>query len=206
MAARRHERAGQSALEPVSTMLIVRATIEGRVAMRQDRNDDDVATDVSGVAAMSRPGWRAYGFGLGLVGVVLAIVIGTPAALVVATGRTCACAQPPDLIVQNASTSSVTVTWKREGLTLAPDENGAGTVVVEACASMNTTLPQGTVHVVVTSVSEVEEFDLDIPQRYATSPFAWRVVHGGGVIKDAGPTGPTDDPLANCVAEGASEG
>jgi hypothetical protein len=54
------------------------------------------------------------------------------------------------------------------------------------------------VQVVVTSASESQAFEVDIPQRFATDPFGWWVVREGGAIEDAGPGGPADDPLAAC--------
>jgi hypothetical protein len=146
----------------------------------------------------SGPGLRSSLLGLGAVGVLLAIAIGTPAALVVVSGRTCACAQPPDLVVQNADARPATVEWRHEGGSLVQGETDAGTVVVAACDSMSTILPQGRVHVVVSSASEVRAFDLDIPQRFATDPFAWRVVREGGAIEDAGPSGPDGTPFSTC--------
>jgi hypothetical protein len=127
-----------------------------------------------------------------------------PAALVVVTGRTCACVQPPDLVIQNADARPATVAWKHEGGSLVPGEPDAGTFVVAACEKMDTILPQGRVHVVVSSASEVQDFDLDIPQRFATDPFAWRVVREGGAVEDGGPSGPDGNPLSTCRSEPAA--
>jgi ABC-type Fe3+-hydroxamate transport system substrate-binding protein len=145
-------------------------------------------------------GPRSVLFGIGLSGVVLAAVIGTPAALVVATGRTCACAQPPDLVVTNADTSPVTVAWRLQGVSLVPDEPASGTVVVAACDGITATLPEGTVDVVVTSAASMDRFALEIPHLYARDPIGYRVVREDGAIEDAGPRGPADEPLAGCAA------
>ena len=153
----------------------------------------------------SRFGLRTRILGLGAGSLLLAIVIGTSASLVVATGRTCGCAQPPDLVVQNADTRPVTVAWQHEGLPLvANGEPGTGSLVVQACSAGTAVFSQGRVHVVVTSASEVRQFDLDIPKRYAADPFASLVVRAGGTIEDAAPQAPGEDPLPSCAPEPAA--
>jgi hypothetical protein len=142
--------------------------------------------------------------GLGAAGALIAILAGTPAALVVATGRTCGCAQPPDLVVENADTRPLSVAWELEGIPPVLDGPTSGTVVVAPCDAMRTVLPQGTVHVLVTSASASQAFDLDIPQRFAMQPFGWRVARDGGAIDDVGQGGPDDDPLAACAAGAAA--
>ncbi len=135
--------------------------------------------------------------GLGLGGIVLAallaIAIGTPAALVVATGRTCACAQPPDVIVVNGSTDPVTLTWRQAGLVGALDGHH-GTERVEACAAFTTTFPQGRIKVTVTSTAATRTFELDIPQRFASDPFGRYVVGRDGAVQDATRADPVAAP------------
>jgi hypothetical protein len=59
--------------------------------------------------------------GVGVVGALVAFAAGSSAALVVPTGRSCACAQPPDLVVSNAGRLPVVVTWRQESGPLVPD-------------------------------------------------------------------------------------
>jgi hypothetical protein len=82
------------------------------------------------------------------------------------------------------------VTWRRDGIVGTPVGQETGAATAEPLGGLQAILPQGRVHVVVTSRSEVQAFDIEIPQRFADSPFASYLVREGGAVEDAG-SGPS---------------
>ncbi len=142
------------------------------------------------------------GIGGGVLAVLAALALAAPAAILV-SGRTCACAQPPDVIVQNMTTRPVTLSWHQQGVAGMLDGRH-GTERVEACDAFHGTLPQGHIEVTVTSAAESQTFELDIPQRYASDPFGSYVVREDGRVQDVTHADPAAQPTpATCGIMGS---
>jgi len=127
------------------------------------------------------PTGRQYASGLGVVAVVLAVVIGTPAWLL-AAARTCACAQPPDISVYNLDTRPVTVTWLQPGILGTPLLARSDGARIEACSGYSGVLPVGRVALTIDSSTATGRFDLDVPQQFPSGPIWWFAVRDGGTV------------------------
>lgn len=145
--------------------------------------------------AAPTPSRRQYVYGLGFIAVALAVVVGTPAWLFVAS-RTCACAQPPDLAIDNRDAEPVTVTWSQTGVFGTSLLGRSESTRVEACAGATMTLPAGAVHLAIASASAVGAFDVEVPHTYSTGPIASFTVRDGGAVDRV--WGPTDTGEVSC--------
>ena len=133
------------------------------------------------------PTRRESSRGLAIVGVVLAVLIGIPAALV-AAAVSCACTSPPDLVVLNYSRQDAGVSWQGEGLFGTPLFGLSGSATASPCRTFTQTLRPGTFTVTVRAGRESRVVSITVPQRDSSeSPGASVVVSSDGQI-----TGPTE--------------
>ena len=141
-------------------------------------------------------------YGLGFVGVVLAVLIGIPLALLAASAS-CACASPADLAVLNYSHEDVSVSWQGAGLWGTPVLGFSGAATAPSCASHWETLRPGVMSVSLgTSGGETRTVSITVPSGDARHGHTAVFVIG----TDGRITGPADgapggdyprDPLCN---------
>ena len=133
------------------------------------------------------PTGRQWMHGDGFIAVVLALMIGIPAALLAASSS-CACTSPADLIVLNYAHEDAAVSWDGPGLLGLPVLGISGSADAPACTTFSQPLRPGRVTVALRAGWETQTVEITVPEgdtRYGHS--ATFVVGPDGHI-----TGPTD--------------
>jgi hypothetical protein len=143
-----------------------------------------------------RPAGRQYAYGLGFIAVVLAVIVGTPAWLL-AAGRTCGCAQPPDLAISNLDTRPVTVTWRQPGILGTTILGRTESASVGACSGFTTTLPAGHVALEISSATAVGAFEVDVPGTFSETFIASFTVRSGGAVDRVWGRSAGDEPCGS---------
>jgi hypothetical protein len=87
-----------------------------------------------------------FAYGLSFVGVVLAVLIGIPLALLAASAS-CACSSPVDLVVLNDAHEDGSVSWQGAGLLGTAVLGISGSATAPSCATLSQTLRPGVVSV-----------------------------------------------------------
>lgn len=140
-------------------------------------------------------------YGLGFVGVVLAVLIGIPLALLAAS-VSCACTSPADLVVLNYAHEDVSVSWQGAGLLGTSVLGISGTAIAPSCATDSETLRPGVVSVSLAMGGETRTFSITVPSgdaRYGhTATFVIGTVGRITGPADGAPSGGYPrDPLCN---------
>lgn len=152
-------------------------------------------------ASTPTPTRRQFAYGLGFVGVVVALVIAIPAAFLAAS-PSCACTQPADLIVLTFSHEDATVSWQGTGLFGTPILGVSGSATASACATFSQALGPGAVDVSIRAGSDAQTVRVSVSEGEARYGHAATFVIGA----DGRIAGPTDgapaggypqDPLCN---------
>jgi hypothetical protein len=152
-------------------------------------------------ASTTTPTRRKLAHGIGFVGLVVALVIAVPAAILAATAS-CGCASPADLIVLNYAHEDATVSWQGAGLLGAPILGISGSATASACATFSQTLKPGSVDVSIRAGSDGQTVRVTVPDGEARSGHvATLVIAADGHIagpNDGAPAGGYPrDPLCN---------
>ncbi len=148
------------------------------------------------------PKGRQFAYGLSFVGVIVALMIAIPAALLAASSS-CGCTSPVDLIVLNSTHEDATVSWQGTGLLGTPILGISGSAMAAACATFSQTLRPGAVNVSIRAGGIVETVSVTVPEgdaRYGGHVATFVIGDGGRITGpiDGSPVGGyPEDPLCN---------
>ena len=144
------------------------------------RTDTDTIT--GGPTRAAAPTTRQYAYGLAFIGSVLAVIVGFPIWLFV-TFNTCGCTIPTDLVVYNADSRPVTVTWRQPGLLGTPILGRSETVEVASCTTGDVGLAVGHDDVTVNSSHNTAGLAVEVPTGHGGYEIPILLVHEGGAIE-----------------------
>jgi hypothetical protein len=145
----------------------------------------------------SKPTQRDSAYGIGFVGVFLALVIAVPGVFLVAS-RSCGCASPVDVVVLNLAHEDATVSWQGAGLLGTPILGIAGSDTAPACTATSETLRPGAVDVTLRAGGDAQTFRVDVPGGEGRSSHVPIIVIGAdGHIQGQTGGSPSLDPNCN---------
>ena len=139
---------------------------------------DGVGTEPARGRSRSRLGCA----GVVLSSVVLALIVAISAAVLIPV-PSCACATPPDLVVQNFSHQDAAVSWSQPGIFGTPLRGLSGGAVAARCATLTAGLRSGVVEVSVNSGEVSRKFNLHVRDAVADGT-ATIVIGADGHIAD----------------------